>query len=114
MAKKEYAFSGCHTLGNVTFNQYEQNLPGSETSKVYRLKTIGASAFENCASVKYIEIPESVTTIGIYAFDGCTALATVYLPAELTNCNANAFRHTAGNIILIAADATSYKKYSDT
>lgn len=110
---KEYAFSGCHALGNVTFNQSERN-PGTGVIKEYKLKTIGASAFENCASVKYIEIPESVTTIGIYAFDGCTALATVYLPAELTNCNANAFRHTAGNIILIAADATSYKKYSDT
>ncbi|HBN13214.1 MAG TPA: hypothetical protein DD415_06330 [Clostridiales bacterium] len=110
---KERAFSGCHALESVTFNEAER-YNGTETIKEYKLTTIGANSFDGCASLKYIEIPESVTTIGTYAFDGCTSLATVYLPASLETCNANAFRHTVGNIILIAADAESYNTYSNT
>lgn len=110
---KERAFSGCHALESVTFNKDKHNSGTGEVEE-YMLRIIGANAFENCSSLKYVEIPESVTTIGTYAFDGCTSLATVYLPASLETCNANAFRHTAGNIILIAADAESYNTYSNT
>lgn len=109
---KENAFRGCHALESVTFNQFERN-PGTGIIKEYKLTTIGANSFDSCSSLKFIEIPETVTTIGMYAFDGCTSLATVYLPVALTDCYANAFRHTANTVILIAANAESYNKYSN-
>lgn len=41
------------------------------------VKTVGKRAFYNCSSVKGLSIPESVTDIGRFAFYGCSALASI-------------------------------------
>jgi hypothetical protein len=43
----------------------------------YRVTGIGASAFEGCASLASINIPESVTGIGQYAFRYCSGLTSI-------------------------------------
>ena len=40
---------------------------------------IGSSAFNGCAKLKEITIPEKVTNIGNYAFNGCTGLTKLKL-----------------------------------
>lgn len=40
--------------------------------------SVGSSAFRNCTSLTSITIPDSVTKIGQYAFYGCTSLTEVY------------------------------------
>ena len=47
-------------------------------------ESIGERAFENCASLQSLLLPESVTEIHAYAFAGCSSLTSMQLPAELT------------------------------
>ena len=42
--------------------------------------SIGWSAFQNCASLKSITIPNSVTSITDAAFEGCTSLTSITIP----------------------------------
>ena len=57
-----------------------------------RLVTIGNYAFNNCASLAGITIPEDVTSIGNYAFNGCTSLAgSITIPAGVTTISSNVF-----------------------
>ncbi len=52
---------------------------------------IGAGAFEECAHVTTIALPEGVTTIGEDAFAVCTALTSVTLPDSIAAIGAGAF-----------------------
>lgn len=58
-------FSGCKKLNGICNedNDYLENVV-----------TIGSSAFQNCESLTYFEIPD-VITIGDFTFDGCKSLA---------------------------------------
>ena len=61
------AFDGCNTVEKVTF---------TGNSSVTR---IGNYAFRNCANLKKIAIPSTVTSIGGWAFAGCK-LETIWIP----------------------------------
>ena len=52
---------------------------------------ISARAFENCAGLKYITLPETLTSIGKAAFSGCKALTAVVIPASVTEIGTDAF-----------------------
>ena len=45
-------------------------------------KAIGAGAFRDCAQLRFIEIPESVTTIDGSAFENCGGLIIVTVPGS--------------------------------
>lgn len=45
--------------------------------KVYKVKEIKASAFENCRNLKYVEIPNTVQQIGNNAFAKCPSLKSI-------------------------------------
>lgn len=52
---------------------------------------IGDNAFDNCARLTKVVIPEGVTAIGESAFEGCVALANVEFPESLKTIAAYAF-----------------------
>ncbi len=55
-----------------------------------KCESIGKNAFYNCASLKSVEIAESITSIGMYAFYGCTGLEKVnYNAIECSDFSAN-------------------------
>ncbi len=55
------------------------------------VKFIGASAFENCASLASVTFGNSVEVIGSYAFEDCTSLTSVTLPDSVERLSENAF-----------------------
>ena len=54
---------------------------------------IGSSAFADCSSLSLINIPNSVTQIKDSAFYGCIALTSIELPVGLDSIGANAFQN---------------------
>ncbi len=52
---------------------------------------IADEAFKNCAHLKTLVIPDSVTTIGDHAFQECVELSSVIIPESVTEIGENAF-----------------------
>ncbi len=53
-------------------------------------------AFENCAGITSITIPDTIQTIGNSTFQNCTGLKTITLPDSITKIDAYAFRSCSG------------------
>lgn len=53
-------------------------------------------AFKNCAGLREITIPNTITTIGEYAFENCTGLKTVTIPDSVTSLSSCAFYGCTG------------------
>ena len=70
--------------------------------------SIGGSAFQNCANLTSIIIPDSVTSIGEYAFRYCTNLTSVTFGNNITSIGSSAFfRCTSLTSITIPNSVTS-------
>ena len=59
-------------------------IPDSVTS-------IGGGSFGNCDSLTSIAIPEGVTSIGEFAFQNCTSLTSITIPSGVTSIGDRAF-----------------------
>lgn len=57
----------------------------------YRVTQIGSGAFENCATVKSVTVPNSVTALASCAFEQASALTDVFLPDSVTGIGDSAF-----------------------
>lgn len=66
------------------------------TDGAMAIDAIGTHAFENCRSLREINIPESVTTIQTSVFSGCTSLTTITLPKGVTWVHGSAFQDCIG------------------
>ena len=56
------------------------------------IKTIGASAFENCTDLTMINLPEGLESIDILAFSGCVNLQHIELPSTIKTVKASTFK----------------------
>ena len=59
----------------------------------YTITTIGESAFESCAGLKSIVLPDGLTGINYNAFYNCTGLQSIHIPESVTFIGASAFRY---------------------
>ena len=78
---------------------------------------IGGEAFQNCASLTSITIPDSVTGIGSYAFYGCISLKSVIIGEGVTSIGSYAFYGcTSFSSITIPDSVTSigYRAFNST
>ena len=57
------------------------------------LQVIGPTAFEGCAGITEIVIPESVRRIDWYAFNGCKSLLRIVLPPNLDSIGSGVFHY---------------------
>ena len=50
------------------------------------------SAFEDCANLQYVLLPDTIQSIGQFAFFKCESLISVSLPESLTSIEHSAFK----------------------
>ena len=89
------AFLDCKNLTEVTFAE------NSTLDKIY------CGAFQNCTSLKEIELPDSLLEIDYDAFRGCTSLSEVTFGDSLTTIGTSTFMGTAVETIYIPANVTT-------
>jgi hypothetical protein len=67
--------------------------------------SIGSSAFDNCASLVSVTIPNSVTNVGASAFRWCTGLTSVVIPSSVSSIGDYAFQYCGylENIVIPAS-----------
>ncbi|MBQ9779892.1 MAG: leucine-rich repeat protein [Clostridia bacterium] len=84
------AFLSCRNL---------QAVPWDETAT--QLKTIAESAFEGCAKITTVVMPEAVSILGNSAFSGCTSLETVEFSSKIKTIPVSCFDgcNTLHNVI---------------
>ena len=81
-------FQGCSALRNVVIGsgiKIIENSMFKDCSKLVNIEfggneitTIRGNCFENCRSLKKIDLPASLTTIEMNCFSGCSSLAQIY------------------------------------
>ncbi len=80
--------SVCESIGNSAFEHCASlvsiNIPDS-------VKSIGASAFYYCITLTNITLPDSVTVIGGSAFEYCMALTSIIIPRGVTEIKGETF-----------------------
>lgn len=52
--------------------------------KTFTVTKLANYAFNECASITNLQIPESVTSLGIYLCNGCSSLKSVNIPSSVT------------------------------
>lgn len=65
------------------------NIPDSITS-------LNDRAFYNCSGLTTLTLPETLTSIGAWTFSGCSSLTTVAIPDSVTNIGKYAFYQCSG------------------
>ena len=94
----ESAFSLCEKLTDVEINTADS-----------KLENINANAFNECSSLRNINLPENLKQIGEYAFNECSSLRNINLPEKLTHIGKyafkNAFDDTNDNITISIPDS---------
>lgn len=111
-------FRGCTALEEITvpfvgeyadetgsryFDHIFYELPESlKTVVVTGGTTIGDSAFEGCAGLTKIVLPDTITEIHVEAFRGCASLPSITIPASVTVIGDSAFNGctSLGNVTL--------------
>ena len=83
------AFQYCTSLCSIKYPVGWKKAIGSNNS--YGSTSNNGRIFEDCTSLKKIEIPEGVTAIPDYAFNGCEYLEEVILPTTITQIGSYAY-----------------------
>jgi len=95
----EKAFAGCKNISSITVNN--------------EVKTIGASAFDGCSSLRGFNIPSGITSIDDYTFRGCSSAAEITVPDSVQGIGMAAFDGCrALNSVNIPNGITEIKDYT--
>ena len=106
----------------VTYNEYSSHadyISGNVlvpekvryNSLLYKVTSIGESAFRGCSGLTSVTIPTSVTSIGAEAFEECSGLTSVTIPNSVTSIGEGAFAGCSGlTSVTIGNSVTSIGK----
>jgi hypothetical protein len=83
------------TYGTSNYNSYSGSIVIPSTvmygGKKYSVTSIGDHAFDDCAGLTSVTIPNTVTSIGTYAFSNCSGLTSITIPNNVTSIGYYAF-----------------------
>lgn len=96
------AFEGCSVL-EFFCSDDDYDLPDS-------VKSIGASAFKNCISIKEVDMADGITSLGVSAYQGCTGLQEVEIAGNLATVPERAFADCSNLIELTFNTVTGVLK----
>ena len=92
---KSYSADTANQYGNIVYinNVAYQATSKNITSCEFKKGTVGISqkAFNGCAGLTSVTIPDSVTSIGEQAFMICTSLTSITIGSGVTSIGDNAF-----------------------
>lgn len=98
------AFKNCAALTTVNFTTNSQ--------KPSKLERIAGSAFEGCASLGVMALPDTVKAVDQNAFKNCIALSVVYLPSDTADkkvtYGAGAFDGCSPDLLIISKNKAQY------
>lgn len=100
------AFSECRMLKSVIVIHYDKKT--STNNKSNEKPHIGNSAFRDCSSLEYIDIPEGIESIESLAFYGCSKLKHVTFPNSLKNIGRAAFWNNKALSGIVLPDSLYY------
>ncbi len=69
---------------------------------------ISGCAFRNCSRLKSVTIPDSVTFIGWAAFEGCKSLKSITIPDSVTSITQDTFRRCTSLASITIPDSVTY------
>ena len=87
----EYSVLDDGTVGITKFTGKAEKVDIPEKIDGKSVTSIGYRAFEYCASLTNVAIPNGVTNIGYDAFYHCTSLTSITIPGSVTNIGGGAF-----------------------
>ena len=106
----DYADKTCVISGVDSFNDEEIIIPS--TVNGCKVIAIAGNAFEDCATLKRIVIPDTVEEIGKYAFHRCVLLEEIVIPDSVKYIGDEAFCGCRGLISATLPEGLTEIKYS--
>jgi len=97
--------AGIRTMGAAAFDGCA-SLSGFEIPD--GIDTIQDNTFRNCERAEIIKVPDSVKHIGVSAFDGCKSLKDINIPYGITEIKDNTFRNCASIEKIDIPDTVEY------
>ena len=79
--------------------------------KNYKVTAVADSGFRNCAGIKNLILPASITKIGKAAFWGCESLKSIIIPNSITELEPEVFSECAISQISIPNTITKIGNY---
>ena len=100
---------GTAEITDYTGDATELNIPSEIDG--YTVTSIGNQAFQDCAGLTNVNIPDSVTIIGDFAFFDCTGLTSVTIPDSVTIIGDLAFYGCTGLTSITIPDSVTVIGY---
>lgn len=94
-----YEFNGAGvTIVKYNGRQLVVNIPSEIDGKPVTI--IGQNAFDGCAFVQAVNLPDTVTFIDKWAFAGCTSMSSIIIPDSVTRIDFDAFSNELISVAL--------------
>lgn len=98
----------CNTTGVTGTVTIPSTIDGKNVISLAEDKNYGTGAFEECAGITEVIIPNTITKIGYAAFMNCTGLTTITIPDSVTSIGNSVFSGCSGlTAVTLSANLTT-------